>query len=273
MNDLISEFVFTIWCLAGCLAAFMVVPPLFHVLGLSRYAIGVDDPGGESLFGDNDPVPPMMLTQLHDLGFKPLATVREHVWFFHIHWTWSLTQRIYGSRNQGCYASLYRFVSGEPLRMAFATVFTDGAEIWTGNSAAEIQIREDDYWRQGFLTGDLKELMARHQEAVQAFVADGRSPGSHDRLEPFMETTERLTRRHLRTHRQGPLNILATWATMLALFPALMYFNGEREALTLGLGLLGGSIGLLVLRYLMLRQVGEQRRAEVEGHPSACDDD
>lgn len=255
-----------LWLLAGILLFSMCVPPLFHLLGLSRYQIEVLHSANESEPGDEIPYTAKLVRQLQELEMKPIGELTETVNFFVIHWSWSCRQRIFGAKERQAFAVLYRLVEGEPIRLAFVTCFEDGAMVWTGNHSEDIQMLSPDHVRWGRATDDLTELLRLHHEAAERLGGGERRPVAHDNLAELARTLEPHSRRHLTMNKQVPLTFLVL---SLAVGGVVPYFVGR----SLGFDspwvplavILEGILYWLFHTRTLVSLVAKQRQAEVQG--------
>src|SRR5262249_36095033 len=113
-----SPLVLLLWC-AGILAGLSIaLPPVLYALGLICYRTTLREDVA-ALGAGEDPHYAGVSRQLTGLGLRPLGTCREVIWFFQHHWRWSALLGVFGSRERGCFACVYRFSPNEPVRVAF----------------------------------------------------------------------------------------------------------------------------------------------------------
>lgn len=201
--------------------------------------------------------------QLEALGFRPLGTCREDVWFFGPHWLKTFLLKTYGSREHQAFACIYRFVADEPIRVALTTCFADEAMVWTGNHSDDIQLKEDDYLRWGYTTNNMAELLGVHGEAVAPFRAAGRVPGSHDRFETLLPVMGHQSSRFL--HQDKSLAKLVLGYTLFFLITAPGYLASQHgmDSWTVPLGIIVGGLLKVCFEQWMFRQMARQHREEV----------
>ena len=211
-----------LWLIAGPLFLSMCLPPLFHLLGWSRYFMEQDDAAIAAESGDDDAYTAKLLSQLRELGFKPLGAVTETVHFFILHWSWSCRQRIFGSKERRAFAALYRFVKEEPVRLAFVTCFADGAMAWTGNHSEDIRMLSADFVRWGFATDDLAELLERHHQAADRLAGSDRKPVDHDQLANLAAVLAPHSRRQVFSSKAEPRMFLVASLFLGGVAPAIV---------------------------------------------------
>jgi hypothetical protein len=216
-----SILVILLWC-AGILAGLSIaLPPVLHALGLILYHNTITEDAA-ALEAGGDPLYAGVYRQLTELGLRPLGTCREVVWFFQHHWRWSVLLGVFGSAVRGCFACVYRFSHDEPVRVAFATCFDDGAHAWTANHMPELRISEDDHVRWAVETADLAVLLAEHEQMLKIFAAKGRRPEAHDHLSVLAANLAAQTPRSVRRHMEKCGWLVLGWLLILPGFCALV---------------------------------------------------
>jgi hypothetical protein len=258
MPDVLSPLVVLLWFAAGLVVLVTVLPLLLTVAGLTRCRTGIQKDPAVLEPGD-DPVYAELYRRLTELGLEPLGTCLNHYRFFAYPWRWSVLHAVFGSREQGCFACVYRLHPNEPLRVSFTTCFTDGAMAWTANNLPEVQIVEEDYVRCGVETTDLAWQLDEHRKVVASLTARGRTPDAHDSLPVLAQTLQRQGARYVRRDRRkwaGDLWLLLAYRVGFPSFVALLSLRPwVMPAGTLVLWLIG------VLVYRLGRRVqGDERR-------------
>jgi hypothetical protein len=192
-----------LWPAAGLVAVWLCLPMLAMILGLSR--VGCRIVGGPETLtptGD-DPQYDELFDQLRDLGFEPLGSRVEFGWLFNQHYYKQFPPgRVFASTTGDCFVSLYRIFPGEPWRLSYHTVFTDGSLVSTANQMPQLRIEQEGYFRWGRATPDLAELLRLHREVAENYRAERGLTIDSPGLEGFCATNARHSERHLR--RQGP---------------------------------------------------------------------
>ncbi len=158
-----------LWIL-GCLGAVWALgPSLLHLLGLSwiRYVAQGDPLSVEPPAGDLDYQ--RRFQELVELGFQPVGTVTEYLWFSQVHWFQIYPVRCLARGDGHCYASLYRLDPGEPLRLSLETFTSGGGLVRTVTPGADLQDITDTALRVEVPHARVPELLDRHQEHVQLF--------------------------------------------------------------------------------------------------------
>lgn len=213
LTDLTDYLPLLLWCAAGVTAAWVLLPPLLGMIGLSRFRHRGEAGPADLAPPDDDPHYADTYRQLEALGFRPLGTYEERVTFFGSHWVWSVSERVFGSKELGCAASVYRFFPGEPMRVAMVSCAADGAMLWTGNRLADMVEHDHDYQRWGVVTDDMARLLGRHREEAKRFL-DGRACLAHDDLGALVP----VLARHSREQGLKASRALGGWTLKLALF-------------------------------------------------------
>ncbi len=202
-----------LWCAAGIAAAWVLLPPFLSMVGLSRFRHRSEADPADLAPPDDDPHYADTHRQLEALGFRPLGTYEERVTFFGSHWVWSVRESVFGSKELGCAACVYRFFPGEPMRVAMVSCAADGAMLWTGNRLADMVEHDHDYRRWGVVTDDMAHLLGRHREEAKCFL-DGRARVAHDDLGALVP----VLARHSREQGLKASRDLGRWTLKLALF-------------------------------------------------------
>jgi hypothetical protein len=269
----LPPYLIALWGAAG-LAAFLVcLPPLLQFLGLSRLVNRFDESPGTVEPTDDDPAYADIYRQLLALGLRPLGSCWEQYWFFNGHWTKAFHHRVFGSRDRKCFACVYRLVSGEPVRVALATCFTDEALVWTANHFAEFRQLEEDHVRWGINTSDLAELLDSHRQVVEDFVAHGHPVGDHDSLPLLAATLYTHNRRYIRGERHSGLTHLKYAFFWLGIGPLVARTFFGLGNWVLPVAVIAGAAAKALLehaihweiRRLRAREVADARAAEGAG--------
>ena len=188
-----------LWAAAGLVAAWIFVPLLFMTAGLTRVRFRIlggpetlEPAGGDPRYED-------LFERLRDLGFVPLGSRREIAWFANQHWYKAYPPgRIFAAPAGDCFVTLFRIFEGQPWRLSFHTVFSDGSLVSTANQMPDFRIDLPGYYRWGSVTPDLGELLRRHQETAENYRADHRLAVASLDLQGLCEKTARHTERFLR---------------------------------------------------------------------------
>jgi len=210
-----------LWAVAGVMVLTVILPPLLHLAGLTRYRVEIEDHPGDLEPAGDDALYDDLTRQLLKLGFHPLGAYAERYQFFILHWLWVCRQRAFGSREHQTFAVLYRFVAGEPIRMAFASCFADQALLWTSNHMLEERVLSADHVKWGRLTSNLAELLPLHREAAERF-AVGRQYADHTDIAVLAGCVEKQSRRYLASDKALPLTFLLLPFMLGGIFPFIM---------------------------------------------------
>jgi hypothetical protein len=195
-----------LWGAAALVALGVLLPMVLAILGLTRVQfLSIAGPEAVERAGDGDPRYPDLLDQLRDLGFDPLAVRVERAWFYLWYWVrTSLPGAILGRRGKArfadgrdCFATLYRLYRGDPWRLSFATILTDGTLVSTANQIERLRINRPGYWRAAYITEDPSELLRVHEKTVADFAARGWTVATPDLTEYHQVAAER-TQEYLR---------------------------------------------------------------------------
>ena len=192
-----------LWCAAALVAAWVGLPMLFMMVGLSFVRFRLVG-GPEALRPtDDDPQYIELFERLTQLGFEPLGARAEIGWLCNQHWYRRYPPgRVFATPARDCFVTLYRLFPDHPWRLSFHTVFADGSLVSTANQMPNLRIEMEGYYRWGHVTQDLSELQRMHREVAGDYgAARGLALAAPD-LEGICEATRRHSERHLR--RQGP---------------------------------------------------------------------
>ena len=261
----LPEFVESLlWCVAGVVMVWVCMPMLLMMLRQTQVTFAVlGGPESARPTGD-DAQYADLFERLSDLGFEPLGSRSEIGWFCNGHWYKKFPPgRIFATPERDVFVSLFRIFPGHPWRLAFSTVFTDGALVMTANQMPNFRIDLPDYLRWGDPTPDLAELLRLHREAAEDFSRDrGRTVAAPD-LEGVCQTICRHSERHLR-HKglEMGLNGLTTplvFVGMIA-FGAGYYFGFDRWTLPAAVAL--GGVAYSLLRPYAVRDAAQRQAAQ-----------
>ncbi len=189
-----------LWGAAALVAVWIVGPLLLMALGLTR--VGFRIVGGPEALepAGDDPQYAYLFEQLRDLGFEPLGARQEIGWFSAQHWYKSFPPgRVFASRAGDCFVTLYRIFAGQPWRLSFHTVFTDGSLLSTANQMPNFRVDMPGYYRWAHVTADLADLLAMHREAAENYRADHRLTVASPDLEGACAAVARASQRYLRS--------------------------------------------------------------------------
>ncbi len=164
-----------LWVAAALVAAGVCLPMLLASFGLTRLQIKtIAGPEAvESL--DHDPrFTSDRCDRLRALGFEPTAVRVERRWFYF--WQWvrtSLPSSTFARPGRDCFAVLFRIYRGDPWRLAFSTILTDGTLVATADQTGRLRIDRPGYWRCAYATEDVAELLDLHEQTVAGFRVRG----------------------------------------------------------------------------------------------------
>lgn len=212
--------------------------------------------------------------QLDALGFKPIGTYWEHVWFLAYHWCLTSRERSFLSSAHGTFAAVYRYVVNEPLRVSFKTCFRGGAFVVTGNhSGNEAEwVVTDKYLRWGRATNNLAELLALHRSEVEKFQARGWVPDANNNFGTLLPIEEEFAIVGLRDARNASLLFLGIHAFCLGLLPVIAGYYYGLAHWSVPVGILAG-VGLkLRIEDLTNEYIIAERRQECAAGNDAVDD-
>jgi hypothetical protein len=198
-----DAFTLALWGLAALVAAFTCLPMLLAILGFTR--VQITPTGGPETAEPtgNDPGYADLYDRLRQLGFEPLGGRVEIAWFFMWYWRRrSLPGFVLAGPGGECFASLYHLYVGDPWRLCFSTVMTDGTLVSTANQIERLRIDRPGYYRRGYVTQDLGELLRLHEAAVADFRARGYDVARPD-LHEYCDVAARRTEEYLRESGKG----------------------------------------------------------------------
>ncbi len=210
-----------LWAAAALVAVWILTPLLFMMLGLTR--VGFRILGGPETIQptDGDPQYDDLFERLRELGFEPLGSRQEFGWFANWHWHKAYPPgRVFGTPARDCFVTLYRIFDGQPWRLSFHTVFSDGSLVSTANQMPDFRIDMTGYRRWGSVTPDLAELLRLHRGAAE-HCGHGLEVARLD-MEGVCAAITRHSGRYLRSKRLelglsglvGPLLLAGLWATL-----------------------------------------------------------
>ena len=149
----------------------VLVPAVAFSLGWMRLrATVVRDRAAVEPKGD-DPDYELRYRQFAALGFEPAGTSRETCWFINNHkWYW----RAEGSRwmttpDGKMLVSFHRMISAEPVRFGVITMFERGGLVRSTCPGAGVTYDSETSLRVEFPSIEPEQLIAKHQEHVDAF--------------------------------------------------------------------------------------------------------
>jgi hypothetical protein len=173
-----GSFVVTalLWAVALAATIWILVPAIAFAFGAGGVRSEVlPDVGPPPLPGD-DPSAQPLLAELAALGFQAAGrTVQRARFITPTHWSW----RQHGSTlwlvspDRRSYATLYRLVDGEPLRISLLTLFDNGGMVRTSSpGGAAPSAWRPNHWCLDLRGVDTRTLVARHQEQIEAFAGE-----------------------------------------------------------------------------------------------------
>jgi hypothetical protein len=191
---------------SGAVTAWVSVPLVMQLLGITRTWYRVAAVPREELFVSKDPLPPAIFTELQQLGFEPCGMLWSICWFTGPLLVWAVRSRVFYSAEHQSFASVFRLARAEEPRIVFRTYFTDKAMVVTCNYGMAAKTDQSDFIRQCIVTGDLREQLEIHQEAVSR-LAPGRERAAYRGLETLV-TAEKAHDRRVPADRRVALYFL-----------------------------------------------------------------
>jgi hypothetical protein len=252
-----------LWILAVIVLAWGCVPPLFHLLGLTRLTQSVESAATDLGPSDDEPDYDDVYHQLAALGFAPLGAYWDRLWFFYFHWVKSFRTRVFFRRDTHSFACVYRLAPGEQVRVAFVTCFTDQSLVWSGNSLESHQFPEEDWVRWGHVTENLAELCEMHEEMVGKFRTAARSIDTSGELAGLLACVARINARYIRQDRRGPARLFKVAAITHTICPMIGAFLMGVGSSAVPIGVLSGGFAWAAFRLLWPRVVGVKRAVEI----------
>ena len=265
-NSLPEWAFFLLWGAAGLALAWAFLPKLFALLGQTRCAIVIVG-GPDTLQPQNDdPNYADLFAWLHDLGFEPLGSRVEIGWFLPHHWRRAgLPGRIFATAKRDCFASVYRLYRGDPWRVTFGTIFTDGSLATTANQMANLRVEQDGYLRWANPSPDLAEVLRQHRLAAEQYRAAESRTVDTPSLEEICESFRYHTERYLR--RRGPDLAMKSFsnALMFLVAPAvLLGLEFDFSSWVVPLGVVLGAVGYAIFIPYALRRGAQVFRDQDE---------
>src|SRR5262249_3252519 len=136
------------------------------------------------------------------LGFHPVGTRNQILWFFHYHWRTSFQSRVFAIRRAHCIALAYKLQAWDHWRLCFVTAFCDGAILETANQMESLRIEEPDYLRWGLSTPDRGLFWEPQRGSCGVFAAAGGRKAAALPADEIDELIRRHEIRHqLKAHR------------------------------------------------------------------------
>jgi hypothetical protein len=212
------------WAIIGL--AWSFVPVLFSLFGIGSVRCVADEDSFAAFDLDEDGQ--SRFEQLQAIGFQPVGTITESVWFLMaIHWWKRARIRYLATANRKCFASLYRVIANEPTRICLTTMTSGGGMVRTAMPGAGLSVDEETYMRAEIATCTVKELVAFHNENVALFTQRRQVSVERDTLEGYASANERQLRQQLRTECAKLLAIpIVVWGgPWLALILGMHYWE------------------------------------------------
>jgi hypothetical protein len=251
-----------LWLIAFIVLIWACVPSLMHVLGLSQHTQRSETAPKDLTPNDAEPDYDDAYQQLTALGFRPLGAFRERLWFFYFHWSKSFRTRVFIHPERHCYACAYR-LARERVRVSFATCFSDDSLIWSSDSLEAYQLGDDDWIRWGFVTDDLAQLWALHQEVVDKYRRPCREVDARDDLSTLLNLIGKVNGRYVRQDRGRAGRMLKTSVLSLGICPIVAAFIHGLGHWMVPCGVLAGGLGWAGFHFLWPRVVGMKRKVEL----------
>jgi hypothetical protein len=195
-----------LWTCAIAGSVWALIPPLFAALGLGSVRLVADEDPTAATPPDEDESGTARFEQLRSLGFRPLGTAIETVWFLaFIHWVKRFESRRLGTPDGKCFASLYRLSAYEPVRVCLSTITTGRGMVSTTMPGVGHETDEPTYVRAEVEECEAAELLARHKHNVARFVSERGLAVISETLEGYASVREKHTRSQWR--KIGPLSV------------------------------------------------------------------
>jgi hypothetical protein len=258
-----EPFTLFLWGVSALAVVLVCAPMLLAVLGLTR--VRIEPTGGPETAepaGDDGQYADLF-ERLRDLGFQPLGSRVEIAWFYLFYWKrTSLPGRILATPQRDCFVSLYRLFHGDPWRVCYATILTDGTLVSTANQMERLRIDRPGYYRRGYLTDDLADLLRLHQDAVEGFRSADHTVDSPD-LAGYCQVSSDRTQEYLRANGSGQaFQCLQTALVPLAFFPLMagMFLGLQHWAVPFSI--VAGAVAYKLLMPLTIRSGAQKIRQQ-----------
>jgi hypothetical protein len=179
-----------LWAVALAATVWILVPAIAFAFGVGGHRTDVLPEVGPPVLPGGDAALNPMLRGLAALGFRAAGrTVSTGRFPSPTQWRWRQlgTTLWLVSPDGRTYATLYRLVPDEPIRISLITMFDDGGFARTSCPG----VAAKDHWRSDYRRQDLRgvgadEIVARHQEQVDTYA---RERGSGPRAVTIAELT------------------------------------------------------------------------------------
>jgi hypothetical protein len=259
-----AEGIVFLWVGAALVAAWVVLPMLLGMAGQRRLIFVPEEDATATLTQPPDREEEEITAELASLGFRPLGLIHETICCHGPDWAKYFRVRVFATPEHDCFASIFRLVPGEAIRLAYSTVFSDGGMVQSAHQLAETRIERETYFRWGDATVSLPELLRLHREVCERF-RSGRADRAVARpsLAEFAEVDRRHSDDTLGQDFAGlPLQCLMDAGPHLLMPPAFFALTCGIWHWMVPLAMALGGLRYGVLRRMAFRQAAKQMRAE-----------
>jgi hypothetical protein len=250
-----------LWLCAGVAAFLVCLPMILGALGCTRFVARARCSPAECAPAD-DVEYQFYHDQLRNLGFEPLGVLKETGYFYGFHYAKTFRLRVFAHRELGVYATVYRLIPGDALRVSLSTLLADGWLVQTGCWMESLISVGEKYYRWGVTTRVVREQLEAHQEVLRSRWEEGVVLAPID-LAALARRSKEVSQQQLggrfRQHALEPLGLaLFVLASLTALGWAV---SGAWPLLAPG-GLLLGSLIYHPLMTFLMRWVAREIRRE-----------
>lgn len=243
------------WLLAGGLAALVLLPPLFTVLGWSQVTCKPLATIPE-IWNQDFPIHPQLFDELHEQGFALLGAIQLRYWLWQNFWCLTRRYRVFGGPYTGSFALVARTDYYKGDEIAFLTLLADGGWVWTANYPSFATAKTADHSSRIYQFGPyfprkqrFPYLFREHQQAVAKFQKTGRQIVQHDYLPVLVDSHRRWSLRWLRIDRMQHWICFAIAVVVSAVAGGLLWYNRAtiNQFIPESLIMLGGAWCIAVL--------------------------
>lgn len=190
---------------------YVLIPPLMFALGLTRVRIEAHLRPDEAQPLGDDPDYAKRYQEFAALGFTPVGTTVEHVWFLNpLRWYRKSHQplRWMISREGPFLASFHRLIPDEPVRFSVATLTSDGGKVRTTCPGAGASRLDGNSLTVVMKNVTPAELLANHSRQLEEFCRQRNVQACPPALSDMAAAEERSTKLVLRKLWGGPKYLL-----------------------------------------------------------------
>lgn len=162
------------WSASALLIAWFILPPCLRLLGVTWGTVKWEPNQGR--VGERRfPIRLRVYQDLCELNYTLQGSIRLRYWITGDGWFETVRIRVFMDAKSPWFLSIMRPLSGVTDLIVVATIFKDGARIYTGNHVGSMPSTAGCR-NQGLKTQDVRELLTLHVRAVEEWRMHGREP-------------------------------------------------------------------------------------------------